>query len=86
VRREEDGTVDEKTFDMHDRVNYSAVRTRVRVDAAENTLWLDIEIDTRYSSVMEYFEAFLSRMQLCRRACEKLGLAFHVKINDAAIL
>ena len=86
VRKEEDGTVDETTFDMHDRVNYSAVKTRVQVNAQEKTLWLNIEIDTRYSSVMEFFEAFLSRMQLCRRACEKLGLAFHMNINDTAII
>lgn len=86
VRREEDGTVDETTFDMHDRVNYSAVKTRVRVSAQEKTLWLNIEIDTRYSSVMEFFEAFLSRMQLCRRACEKLSLVFRMNINDTAII
>ena len=86
VRREEDGTVDETTFDMHDRVNYSAVKTRVQVSAQEKTLWLNIEIDTRYSSVMEFFEAFLSRMQLCRRACEKLGFVFRMNINDTAII
>ena len=86
VRREEDGTVDETTFDMHDRVNYSAVKTRVQVSAQEKTLWLNIEIDTRYSSVMEFFEAFLSRMQLCRRACEMLGLVFRMNINDTAII
>ena len=86
VRREEDGTVDETTFDMHDRVNYSAVKTRVQVSAQEKTLWLNIEIDTRYSSVMEFFEAFLSRMQLCRRACEKLSLVFRMNINDTAII
>ena len=86
VRREEDGTIDEAAFDMHDRVNYSAVKTRVQVKAEEKELWLLIEIDTRYSSVMEFFEAFLTRMQLCRRACEKLGLTFHMNINDTAIL
>lgn len=86
VRREADGSVDEKTFDMHDRVNYSAVKTHVRVSKEDRTLWLDVDIDTQYSSVMEYFEAFLSRMQLCRRACEKLGLAFRMNINDTMIL
>ncbi|MBR5231360.1 MAG: HD domain-containing protein [Clostridia bacterium] len=86
VRREEDGSVDENTFDMHDRVNYSAVRTQVTVDRDKKELWLNIGIDTRYSSVMEFFEAFLSRMQLCRRACEKLGLTFRMNINDTAIL
>ena len=86
VRREGDGTVDAEAFDMHDRVNYSAVKTHVRVDSAEKALWLDIEIDMQYSSVMEYFEAFLSRMQLCRRACGKLGLAFHMNINNTVIL
>lgn len=86
VRKDKDGTVDASTFDMHDRVNYSAVKTHVEVKVDDKTLWLNIEIDTRYSSVMEFFEAFLSRMQLCRRACEKLGLTFHMNINDTAIL
>lgn len=86
VRREEDGTVDETSFDMHDRVNYSAVKTRVQVKPEEKELWLLIEIDTHYSSVMEFFEAFLTRMQLCRRASQKLGVTFHMNINDTAIL
>lgn len=86
VRKGADGEVDTESFDMHDRVNYSAVKTHVDVNAEEKTLWLNIEIDTRYSSVMEFFEAFLSRMQLCRRACEKLDITFHMNINDTAIL
>lgn len=75
-----------ETFDMHDRVNYSAVDSRVRVDLEKRDLWLDIEIDTGYSSVMEYFEAFLQRMLLCRRACEKLELTFRLDINNSILL
>ena len=86
VRKDENGKVDAENLDMHDRVNYSAVKTHVQVNTDDKTLWLNIEIDTRYSSVMEFFEAFLSRMQLCRRACEKLGLTFYMNINNTAIL
>lgn len=73
-------------FDMHDRVNYSVTRAEVRLDAGEKSLTLEGEIDATVSSVVEFFEAFLPRMALCRRAAEKLGLCFHLRINGAALL
>ncbi len=86
VRRSRVRNSDVSTFDIHDRVNYSAVSSRLLINDAHDTIMLEIEIDTKYSSVMEYFEIFLGRMILCRKAAERLGLAFHLSINGQRLL
>jgi metal-dependent HD superfamily phosphatase/phosphodiesterase len=67
--------------DIHDRVNYSAERSFLNVDAAARRITLELTIDTTVSGVIEYFEIFLSRMIMCRRAAEVLGCAFQMEIN-----
>ena len=74
------------TFDIHDRVNYSVEDTRLVVDAGGKSIVLELMIDTSYCSVMEYFEIFLARMVLCRKAAEKLGLQFKLVINGQFLL
>jgi metal-dependent HD superfamily phosphatase/phosphodiesterase len=86
VRRSRVRNSDVSTFDIHDRVNYSAVSSKLIINQARDAILLDLEIDSRYSSVMEYFEIFLNRMVLCRKAAEKLGLAFHLSINDQQVM
>jgi metal-dependent HD superfamily phosphatase/phosphodiesterase len=71
---------------IHDRVNFSAKRSFLRVDGEARTLNLDIDIDTETSQVMEYFEIFLSRMQMCRVAAEVLDASFHLVINGTRLL
>lgn len=73
---------DMKAFDIHDRVNYASTRSFVRVTADEKVIALELQIDTNYASVIEYFEIFLSRMTMMRQACEFLGCKFHLIIND----
>jgi metal-dependent HD superfamily phosphatase/phosphodiesterase len=67
--------------DIHDRVNWAAKSSFLRVDDAKKKIVLEIKIDTSISSVMEYFEIFLSRMTVCRRAAEFLGCKFELEIN-----
>ncbi len=86
VRRSRVRNHDVSTFDIHDRVNYSAVSSKLHINNERDTIVLSIEIDTKYSSVMEYFEIFLARMILCRKAAEKLGLSFHLTINNQRLL
>lgn len=74
---------DMKAFDIHDRVNYASTRSFVRASPDEKVIALELEIDTNYASVIEYFEIFLSRMTMMRQACEFLGCKFHLIINDA---
>jgi metal-dependent HD superfamily phosphatase/phosphodiesterase len=73
-------------FDIHDRVNYAAKRSVLRVDGETRTLALEIEIDTETSQVMEYFEIFLSRMQMCRSAARVLDAQFELVINGTRLL
>lgn len=73
-------------FDIHDRVNYAAEQSFLRVDSAARTITLELRIDTSISHVMEYFEIFLGRMMMCRRAAEQLECSFHLDINGAKLL
>ncbi|GFP34712.1 uncharacterized protein HKBW3S43_00504 [Candidatus Hakubella thermalkaliphila] len=86
VHRTRVRNTDFSTFDIHDRVNYAAQRSFLRVDLAKKTLSLEIDIDTEISQVMEYFEIFLSRMVMCRRAAELLGCQFKLIINGVSLL
>lgn len=75
---------DSVTFDIHDRVNYSAKHSKVSLEDGE--VVLSLTIDTTVCPVMDYFEIFLERMLLCRKAAEKLGLHFALIINSQRIL
>jgi hypothetical protein len=68
-------------FDIHDRVNYAAQRSFVNVDEGKRTITLELTIDTSIAQVMEYFEIFLSRMLMCRRAAQYLKCNFELLIN-----
>ena len=72
---------DPSTFDIHDRVNWSTVDSGLEVDPDAKLIRLELRIDTEVSTVMEYFEIFLDRMVLCRKAAEKLGCRFQLIIN-----
>lgn len=67
--------------DIHDRVNYSVTESRVAVDDQTRELAISVQVDTDCSSVLEFFEIFMSRMLMCRKASEKLGLQFNLFIN-----
>lgn len=77
---------DPANFDSHDRVNYAAIRSFLNVNARERTITLELTIETEITPVMEYFEIFLSRMVMCRRAAEHLGCAFKLQINGVRFL
>ena len=69
------------TFDIHDRVNFSVQRSHLRVDTQNKTVRLELTTDEQSASVMEYFEIFLSRMLMCRRAADFFGYRFKLIIN-----
>ena len=72
--------------DIHDRVNYSVTGSDLSIDAEAKTMTLSLKVDTAVGSVMEYFEIFMKRMLLCRKAAEKLGLTFHLEINGQQLV
>lgn len=72
--------------DIHDRVNYAVERSELYFSDDCRELILELALDLKISPVIEYFEIFLTRMNLCRRAAESLGVAFGLVINGARIL
>lgn len=86
VRRSRVRNKDMISFDIHDRVNYSVTKSELKINEARTLIKLKLQIDTRVSSVMEYFEIFMERMILCRKAAEELGLAFKLMINEQQLL
>lgn len=77
---------DPAKFDIHDRVNYAAEKSFLKVEADEGTITLQVQVDTEISPVMDYFEIFLSRMLMSRRAADYLGQRFALEINGMHLL
>ena len=86
VRRSRVRNKDLSTFDIHDRVNYSVKKSVLKINEDRTLVKLKLTVDTKYGSVMEYFEIFMQRMILCRQAAEKLGLQFKLIINEQQLV
>ena len=86
VRRSRVRNKDLATFDIHDRVNYSVKNAALQINEGKTVVTLNLTVDTQYGSVMEYFEIFLQRMILCRKAAERLGLQFKLIINEQPLI
>lgn len=86
VRRSRVRNTDIATFDIHDRVNYSVRKSLLKINEEHTIIKLKLTVDTHYSSVMDYFEIFLGRMTMCRRAAESLGLQFKLIINEQPLM
>ena len=86
VRRNRVRNQDISNFDIHDRVNYSVTKSELKINESHTLIKLKLSLDTRYGSVMDYFEIFLQRMILCRKAAEKLGMQFKLMINEQQLM
>ena len=86
VRRSRVRNTDKSTFDIHDRVNYSVKKAALKINEEKTLIKLKLDVDTKYGSVMDYFEIFMGRMILCRKAAEKLGLQFKLIINEQQLI
>ncbi len=86
VRRSRVRNIDEIKFDIHDRVNYSVKESVLKINEARTLIKLKLSIDTRFGTIMDYFEIFLERMIMCRKASEKLGLEFKLIINEQQLM
>lgn len=73
------------SFDAHDRVNYAVLSSRLRVLPEKKVIQMDMELDESMCTVMDYFEIFLNRMLMCRRAAEVLGLKFKLTANGSKV-
>jgi len=86
VRRTRVRNNDIASFDIHDRVNYSVKKSVLKINEERTLVKLKLTVDTKYGSVMDYFEIFLGRMILCRKAAERLGLEFKLIINEQQLI
>ena len=86
VRRSRVRNKDLASFDIHDRVNYAVEQSVTRLDRESGTFTLTLSINTQVCPVMDYFEIFLHRMILCRKAAEFFQLTFHLDINGQNLL
>ena len=86
VRRSRVRNSDFSTFDIHDRVNWSVKKADMLLTTADKKLTLSLDIEHEIGTVMDYFEIFLDRMIMCRKAAEALGLEFKLVIDGHALL
>jgi hypothetical protein len=86
VRRNRVRNKDIHDFDTHDRVNYSVTKSELKINESHTLIKLKLSIDMHFCSVMDYFEIFMKRMILCRKAAEKLELNFKLMINEQQLI
>ena len=77
---------DSISFDIHDRVNYAVKKSEVTINQEQKEIVLHLTVDKEVSSISDYFEIFLGRMLLCRRAAERLGMTFGLNINGLSMM
>lgn len=86
VRRSRVRNRDFANFDIHDRVNYAVEESNIYFNENSTAIVLELKIDTTISAVMDYFEIFLGRMMLSRKAAEYLNIRFELVINGQRLL
>lgn len=86
VRRSRVREQEKSKFDIHDRVNYSVTESELKINDDRTVICLTLAVDTEYGSVMDYFEIFMKRMLMCRKAAESLGLKFKLVVNGQALI
>ena len=86
VRRSRVRNQDFATFDIHDNVNYSVIESVLEINEEKTEIQLSLRLDKEYGSVMDFFEIFMERMLMCRKAAEKLGLKFKLKIDGQQLI
>ena len=86
VRRNRVRNKEMAAFDIHDRVNYAVTEAKLKVNPEKRVIALNLQIDESICSMLEYFEIFLERMLMCRRAAEMLGAKFKLTANGSKIV
>ncbi len=85
VRRNRVRTSNPASFDAHDKVNFSVLSSRIDIQREKKKITLSLTLDEGISSVMDYFEIFLERMMMCRKAAIVLGCTFFLSVNDTKL-
>ena len=77
---------DKEKFDIHDRVNYAVTDADVIVDKENQLITLKLEVDENICTMYEYFEIFLGRMSMSKRAAEVFHAKFKLIVNGSKVL
>lgn len=85
VRRNRVQNRNKATFDIHDRVNYAALSSKLIIQKEKRIIQMELELDDSICTVMDYFEIFLKRMIMCRRAAERLNCKFKLIANGSKL-
>ena len=86
VRRSRVRNISDLAQDIHDRVNFAVEKSELNFNQDKTELILELTIDNRISSVMEYFEIFMNRMILCKKSAEFLGVKFRIRANGSDLV
>ena len=86
VRRNRVRQKPKASFDIHDRVNYAVTQAKLKISPEKNVIALNLQIDESICTMYEYFDIFLGRMMMCRKAAEVLGVTFKLTANGAKVL
>lgn len=86
VRRNRVRNKEMATFDIHDRVNYAVTESKLKISTEKKMITLNLQIDESICTMYEYFDIFLGRMMMCRKAAEILGLRFRLTANGSKVL
>ena len=85
VRRNRVQNPNPASFDIHDRVNYAALSSKLIIHKEKRIIQMELELDDSICTVMDYFEIFLKRMMMCRRAAERLDCKFKLMANGSKL-
>lgn len=86
VRRNRVRAQDMSSFDIHDRVNYAVTETDLKIDVESGIISFELTVDENICGMFDYFEIFLGRMMMCRKAAEVLGARFTMSVNGNKVL
>lgn len=86
VRRNRVREKPKASFDVHDRVNFAVTRSELDICVEKKVITLNLDIDEKICSMYEYFDIFLGRMMMCRKASELLGVIFKLVVNGSKVL
>ena len=86
MRRNRIRTKVKSNYDIHDRVNYAVMESKVHISKEEKSITLSLTVDEEICTMYEYFEIFLGRMMMCRGAAEMLGMTFKLRVNGSKVL
>lgn len=86
VRRNRVREKPKASFDVHDRVNFAVTKSGLNIDSDKKQIILNLDVDEKICTMYEYFDIFLGRMMMCRRASELLGVTFKLYVNGSKVL